>query len=102
MTTDATRHIHALLFRVRRLSARLLVFCCLSACSARAPAEAHESITNGTVDPGDPAVVAIVTSDGITAHCTGTLVLPHTILTAAHCLDSANLMAWRVFFGPVV
>lgn len=31
--------------------------------------------------------------------CTGTLVSPDTVLTAAHCLDDANLIAVTVYFG---
>jgi hypothetical protein len=77
---------------------RWLIVLALGACAARAPSQNHEAITNGSPDSGDPAVVAIVISDGTSVHCTGTLIGPHTVLTAAHCLIDAS-GAYRVLFG---
>src|SRR5438067_6616761 len=59
---------------------------CLDGCQ---PAdEAHRTaapaITNGDTDDGDPAVVAL-RHQGVTI-CTGTLIAPRVVLTAAHCL----------------
>lgn len=42
-------------------------------------------VTNGAADQGDPAIVAIVDSTGQTA-CSGTVIDPHVVLTAAHCI----------------
>lgn len=59
------------------------------------------SITQGSPDAGDAAVVAIVV--GTSPHCTGTLIAPHTVLTAAHCaVDASNYDAYQVFFGTTV
>ena len=43
------------------------------------------SVINGTVDNGDPAVVMLRASQG--GYCTGTLVSPTVVVTAAHCVD---------------
>ena len=44
-------------------------------------------VIHGTGDPADPAVVAIVDSTGVTA-CSGTVIDPHFVLTAGHCIVS--------------
>jgi MYXO-CTERM domain-containing protein len=59
-------------------------------------------IINGTVDSGDPAVVQIYaypsTKDTLYT-CTGIVIAPKAILTAAHCLDHTGYI-FGVFFGP--
>jgi secreted trypsin-like serine protease len=49
-----------------------------------------QSISNGTRDTGHPAVVYLRghVSGGSSWGCTGTLIYPETILTAAHCIAS--------------
>jgi len=46
----------------------------------------EQSITGGTVHTGDPAVLVMYNSNG--SMCTGTLISPFVVLTAAHCLTS--------------
>jgi secreted trypsin-like serine protease len=59
-----------------------------------------EDIIGGTVDLGDPSVVAIfahqpgATSGSI---CTGTVIAPTTVLTAAHCVDPRVVGDGNVF-----
>lgn len=52
-------------------------------------AQLRRPILGGTVDNGDPEVfeLAMYYSNNQGAACTGTLIAPHTILTAAHCAD---------------
>lgn len=45
-----------------------------------------QAIVGGTLDTGDPAVVSL-TEHG-SPFCTGTLIGPHTVLTAGHCIES--------------
>jgi hypothetical protein len=43
-------------------------------------------IIGGSFDPGDDAVVQVLVSRGL---CTGTLVAPRVVMTAAHCVSEA-------------
>lgn len=78
-----------------RLSAVLLLFFIFTAgCELVAEDEeltmetSHISIIGGTKDYGHPAVGAVVMS----AHlCTGTLISPRVVVTAAHCMQSWDL-----------
>jgi hypothetical protein len=54
-------------------------------------------IVNGEVDPNDPAVVMLA-FPGQGAYCSGTVVAPHVILTAAHCLFAPEDS--EIWFGP--
>jgi hypothetical protein len=94
----------------RRGAARRLVLLLglLGACGAGArnePAMTARAIVNGDPDPADPAVVAIGLrrigcADALSVHCTGTLIAPRLILTAAHCVSDPRLGSnLEVLFG---
>ena len=66
----------------------------------------ESDIIGGTADAGDNAVVLLymtVPGQQGGALCTGELVSPHVVLTAAHCTGGENPSVtnatWRVFFG---
>ncbi|HEX4517667.1 MAG TPA: trypsin-like serine protease [Polyangiaceae bacterium] len=71
---------------------RLLIFSSFSLCACSAPLGTSSSaIVNGATDTTDTSVVAlhIASSNGPQddALCSGTVVSPHVVMTAAHCLS---------------
>lgn len=80
---------------------RWLVVVLVGGCGTAQPGATAAPITNGAADPGDPAVAALLGVDGSVA-CSGTLVAPHTVLTAAHCrIGPDNFDAYTVSFGAM-
>ncbi|MGZ3456630.1 MAG: S1 family peptidase [Polyangiales bacterium] len=86
----------------------LLVVALTTACASSDRVERHaSSVVKGTRTSGDPSVVAILArrarcvEPDPTLLCTGTLVAPKVVLTAAHCLEAfGEEGAYEVVFGP--
>lgn len=72
----------------------------LAGCAAQAGATA-QAITNGSADPGDPAVIGLVDDLG-NVGCTATVIEAHTAITAAHCVAGREPLALRALFGSEV
>jgi hypothetical protein len=70
-----------------------------AACGAPTAGALRAAITNGAADADDPAVVAILDATG-TVECSGTVIAPHAVLTAAHCMvDASSFDRFTVSFG---
>ncbi|HEY1960191.1 MAG TPA: trypsin-like serine protease [Polyangiaceae bacterium] len=76
------------------MKALALFFLVMVGCSAESTSSSSQSIIGGTTDSGDPSVVLL---GGGGVWCTGTLIAPEVVLTAAHCISAKNNF---VYFGP--
>jgi V8-like Glu-specific endopeptidase len=64
----------------------VLVSVLVCACSSGAgQGESRHNIVGGTITSAFPAVVGVLVSNG--GYCTGTLIAPNVVLTAAHCVS---------------
>jgi V8-like Glu-specific endopeptidase len=89
----------------------LVALLSLTGCSLSDPvmpgalARQQRPIIGGNLDIGDPAVVLLIMENqaGQGAFCTGEVVSPHVVLTAAHCLDprvtGGSNFSYYVFLG---
>ncbi|MET0404024.1 MAG: trypsin-like serine protease [Cystobacter sp.] len=66
----------------------------------------EDAVVGGVEAPGDGAVVALVSrrvrceGESLTLLCSGTLIAPDVVLTAAHCLEAFGVEGnYEVFFG---
>src|SRR3954465_11311578 len=85
-----------------RATSALVLGGLLIACSA--PPEGggvtRQAIGAGMASLGDPAIVELVAIQGnALAKCTATLVSPHVLLTAAHCIAETSGARYVVFPG---
>ena len=86
-------------------SVSLLVGCSAVETPDSQSAIAREAIIGGTLTTGDEAVVllAVGQNGNYQEYCTGTLVAPQTVLTAAHCIEAYGQgNYYYVLFGPTV
>jgi V8-like Glu-specific endopeptidase len=88
----------------RRSGARTaLAVACIAACSGPPPGvdSVARPIIAGVADPGDPAVVELIAfiPPNKAAVCTATVISPHLLLTAGHCIQDDPNARYMVFFG---
>jgi V8-like Glu-specific endopeptidase len=72
----------------------------LAGCTTAHVAPVEQPIIGGMDDSGDPSVVLIIAQmpgSSTASLCTGEVVSPHVVLTAAHCVDPAVIGAGNVF-----
>jgi MYXO-CTERM domain-containing protein len=88
----------------------LAAVCAAGGCSAATEDELRArsaAVTNGTLDTGDAHVVALRDRQATCGQpaipgCTGVVVAPRVIATAAHCVEDSGAAGTEVFFGSDV
>lgn len=86
--------------RMRGVAVCVACFGWLACAPSADPTTETAAITQG-VAAQDPAVVAVLDADGVVG-CSGTLIAPHTVLTAGHCVPPLRRRELSVFFGDSV
>lgn len=86
----------------------LIAFCAVACACAGPKGDAERlsstrlAVTHGTDDSADAAVVGLVDNNG-RVECTGTLISPHVVLTAAHCnINARTFWTFHATFGSSV
>ncbi len=83
-----------MLARTARTSFLLLV---LAGCVPEVGSSSQEIVNGVESAPGARAAVVLLTMSS--GSCSGTLISPHVVLTARHCLAGENTNTLQVFFG---
>lgn len=80
---------------------RLALAVALISCSCAGPepeiGQRGDSILGGQPRPQSDGSVALMLGDS--PFCSGVLISPHVVLTAAHCIPGADLEEFQVYFG---
>ncbi len=80
------------------LLATLAVTSCASPGTSPEPGQTSQAITSGVADDTEsPAVLIVAKVGSATGFCSGVLVSPHVVLTAAHCASTKG--DYRIFLG---
>ncbi len=83
----------------------MLLLACAPPLETSSTGSVQQGIIGGTTDSGDPSVVLVVATKGKSeqAFCTGEVVSPHVVLSAAHCVDPDTLgstgFTFQIFLG---
>ncbi len=93
---------------IKKLSCLTTLSAMLVACGGNGPeaegtptAQEQQGIIGGVVDTGDPAVVAVYAikpGEESGALCTGTVISPTVVLTAAHCVHPDTVGTGNTFY----